>query len=90
MNTNMNEQQEKTIFGVFSQDEVIKLHDEYKLNGNPNVSLRKIATPLLRKHYLRTWDEGTQDEKDEIQTQFINIQSFVVTTDTIKTKTVEH
>ena len=90
MNTKTNEHQEKTIFGVFSQDEVINLHEEYKLNGNPNVSLRKIATPLLRKHYLRTWDEGTQEEKDEIQTQFINIQSYVVTTDKIKIKTIEH
>ena len=58
MNTNKDEAEEKSIFGVFSPEEVKELHDEYKLNGNPNVALRKIATPLFRRYSLRSWDEG--------------------------------
>ena len=40
---NKNETNEKRLFGVFTLDEVNELHDEYKLNGNPNIALRKIA-----------------------------------------------
>lgn len=91
MNTNeTNETTEKSIFGVFSPDEVKELHDEYKLNGNPNITLRKIATPLFRKHQIRAWDEGNQDVRDEIQTAFLALQSTVVTKTATKTTQVEH
>lgn len=80
----------KIIFGAFTQDEAIALKEEFKLYGNPNVTLRKIATPLLRRKNLRAWEEGTEEEQEEIQTQFFNIQDFVVVTEKMKVRTVEH
>ena len=88
--TNTNETTEKTIFGVFTPEEVKSLHDEYKLILNPNVALQKIATPLFLKHQIRTWDEGSNQVRDEIQTAFFNIQRMVVTKDATKVETIEH
>ena len=81
---------EKSIYGVFTPDEVKELHDDYKLTRNPNVALTKIAAPLFRKHQIRAWDEASDQLKLDIQTAFFNIQTLVVTKDVTKTVTVEH
>lgn len=78
------------IYGVFTPEGIESLHTDYKTTLNPNVSLRKIATPLFRKHHIRTWDEASPELKEDIQTAFFNIQSLVITTTRVKTKTIEH
>jgi len=88
--TDMNTKIEKPIYGVFSPNEINTLHDEYKSVGNPNVALRKIATPLFRKHFIRAWDEASPETKEFIQTAFLNIQAVVVTSTKTKTKQIEH
>lgn len=81
---------EKSIFGIFTLDELKNLQVEYKQHFNAEKSLREIATPLFRKYNVRSLsmlhpdtDLNDRVKEEAIKTAFYDIQSEVVT------KTVE-
>lgn len=84
------------IYGIFTIDEVNRLHDEYKTHQNPNKSLYQIATQIFRHYNVRTLDDISDSNiashalRDDIQTAFFNVQSLVVTTEREKIERVEH
>lgn len=95
----MNEtnEQEATIFGIFTPDEVRRLNKEYKeVHLNPSKSLYQVATRVFRHFNIRTFEdipdnnETSHNLREDIKTAFFNIQACVVTKDGKKIETVEH
>lgn len=88
--TTTNENAEKTLFGVFTSDEVKKLHDEYQLHHNLDISLLEIAKPLFRKYNVRAWEDAGQEVRNKIKTAFLSLQAEIVTKFGVKKETIKH
>lgn len=90
------ENEAKTLFGVFTPDDVKKLHEEYKATLSINGSLRKVGTALFRHHEIRALSLLTDgsDEKvelaDKILSEFCALQSLIITRDVTRTKKLRH
>jgi len=89
--------EEKSLYGIFTPDEVKKLHEEYKLTYSINGALRKVGTALFRHHEIRALSillDGNDEEKinlfDRILSEFCAIQMMVVTKNVTKTKKFKH
>lgn len=87
----------KSIYGVFTPDEVKELHEEYKKTISINGALRKVGTALFRHHEIRALSmllDGNDEEKvnlsDRILSEFCAIQSFVVTKNVNRQKKLHH
>lgn len=88
---------EKSIYGVFTPDDVKKIHEDYKLTYSINAAMRKVGTALFRHYEIRALSillDGNDEEKinlaDRILSEFCAIQSMVVTKCVTKTKKIKH
>ena len=87
----------KSVFGVFTPDEVKELHNEYKESISINGTLRKIGTALFRHYEIRALSllsDGNDDAKlalaDKILSEFCAIQSLILTKNVKRTKKLHH
>ena len=94
---NAEESDEKPLaYGIFSQDDIVRLNEEWLLHQNPQKSLEDIATKILQHYNVRSYDEvvdidyESRQRKNDILTAFLNIQKMVLTKKATKVELREH
>ena len=92
-----NASQEKSIYGIYTPEDVKKLHNEYTATLSINSAMRTIGTAIFRHHNIRALSQltdGNDDEKlalfDKVLCEFCAIQSLVITKQVTRTKKLRH
>lgn len=83
--TNITEDQDTKIFGLFTTKELETLKNEFLVNQNTDQTVRKLLTPIFQKHNIRCFDElkmcddiETVEMMETIKTMFYNLQMNVL------------